>query len=478
MIKKYGLLIALMLFTVISSAQFDKSAISKVEEGKLFYTLNSSWTEAQKAEVMKQFNLDSTVWKKIKLDSAQITLDGVKWNKKTLSSNIFELSRPLNNEATYNFNWDDVLLIDESWKVMPGYVDQQSVIFGMNEFKKDQNFKYQNGKAVFFLDGYLKNKSVYIAGSFNDWDPYAKAMTKVDSGWIAEIKLTPGKYLYKYIVDGRWMTDPNNPHSDGDGQGNINSELFCPNYTFKLSAYPKARKVFLAGSFNNWNASSLKMKKYNETWQLPVYLRDGTHTYKFIVDGDWIVDPANPKLQYDGKGNTNSLLGFGEQHVFILKGYTSATKVYVTGGFADWSPEALLMEKTPEGWQLPYYMSPGNYEYKFVVDGKWITDPDNPFTTGKDEHANSLLAFKPNYIFTVNAFTDAKEVRITGDFYSWNTEGIAMIKKDGKWIFPLYLSKGKHLYKLIVGGEMVIDPSNKLWEENEYGTGNSFVWKE
>jgi len=51
-----------------------------------------------------------------------------------------------------------------------------------------------------------------------------------------------------------------------------------------------------------------------------------------------------------------------------------------------------------------------------------------------------------------------------------------MKKTSNGWEIPLYLKPGKHTYKLIVDGEWILDPDNKLWEQNEFGTGNSVVW--
>jgi hypothetical protein len=53
-----------------------------------------------------------------------------------------------------------------------------------------------------------------------------------------------------------------------------------------------------------------------------------------------------------------------------------------------------------------------------------------------------------------------------------------MKKENGGWIFTAHLSPGKHLYKFIVDGKWIIDPANKLWEQNEYGSGNSVLWIE
>ena len=56
---------------------------------------------------------------------------------------------------------------------------------------------------------------------------------------------------------------------------------------FKLYA-PQARKVSVAGSFNNWDTKSLSAKKDTKgNWCVKVSLKPGRHEYKFLVDGSW-----------------------------------------------------------------------------------------------------------------------------------------------------------------------------------------------
>lgn len=76
----------------------------------------------------------------------------------------------------------------------------------------------------------------------------------------------------------------------------------------------------LAGSFNNWNPSNLKMSKTGEGWEIPVFINEGTYFYKFVVDNQWITDPANKSWRYDADGNQNSILEIGESHIFISMG--------------------------------------------------------------------------------------------------------------------------------------------------------------
>ena len=62
--------------------------------------------------------------------------------------------------------------------------------------------------------------------------------------------------------------------------------------TFKLHA-PGAKKVSLAGSFNDWKVSAHTAKKDTKgNWSAKVNLPLGKHEYKFVVDGAWVNDPS------------------------------------------------------------------------------------------------------------------------------------------------------------------------------------------
>ena len=56
-----------------------------------------------------------------------------------------------------------------------------------------------------------------------------------------------------------------------------------------------------------------------------------------------------------------------------------ADHVYICGDFNQWRPASLRMIGNPEAglWEKRLTLPPGRYEYKFVVDGIWIHDPDS-----------------------------------------------------------------------------------------------------
>jgi hypothetical protein len=80
------------------------------------------------------------------------------------------------------------------------------------------------------------------------------------------------------------------------------------NTTFRLKGYPDAAIVALAGSFNNWNQSQFIFGKEGEEWICRIDLEPGKHAYKFIVDGNWLLDPANPDTEDDDYGVKNSVI--------------------------------------------------------------------------------------------------------------------------------------------------------------------------
>lgn len=63
-----------------------------------------------------------------------------------------------------------------------------------------------------------------------------------------------------------------------------------------------------------------------------------------------------------------------------------AKAVCIAGTFNDWNPKTTPMLATRPGqWSKELWLSPGLYEYQYVVDGRWINDPKaikstpNPF---------------------------------------------------------------------------------------------------
>jgi chromosome partitioning protein len=78
---------------------------------------------------------------------------------------------------------------------------------------------------VFFCMSAPGAKKVYVAGEFNDWRLDAAASLERDEEgiWRRRVSLLPGRYQYKYYVDGQWIVDPENPLRIVNENGIVNS---------------------------------------------------------------------------------------------------------------------------------------------------------------------------------------------------------------------------------------------------------------
>ncbi len=69
-------------------------------------------------------------------------------------------------------------------------------------------------------------QAVSVAGTFNQWDPKRTPMKKSSANhWKTSIPLAPGRYEYRFVVDGRWLSDPEAKQSVRNPYGSTNSVL-------------------------------------------------------------------------------------------------------------------------------------------------------------------------------------------------------------------------------------------------------------
>ncbi len=388
------------------------------------------------------------------------------WKVEINNAEIIVISKHLFSADNINDPSDKIYIHKDSSQNISG----ERSNFGFNRFRNKPDFESVDSLVRFYLKGNTKANRVELAGDFNGWDPTKQSMTRTDSGWIADIKLSPGKHLYKFVIDGNWVIDKDNLTKENDRMGNDNSVYYRSNFIFKLDGYRDAKKVYVAGSFNGWKETDMMMKRTTTGWVLPVYLYEGTYTYRFIADRNWFIDPANPAKLPNEFNDFNSVIQIGRPHLFKLDGFLSARKVTLAGNFNNWRDDELFMVKTPTGWELPYALGPGNYEYRLTIDGKVYKPGD-----GKD---NFFMAIEPNFTFRLKGYEHAKNVFLSGDLNNWNPQSLKMKRRGDEWIFEAHLNAGKHRYKFVVDGNWILDPGNKLWEQNEHNTGNSVLWIE
>ena len=85
--------------------------------------------------------------------------------------------------------------------------------------------KNKRKKASFSIEAPVA-KEVILLGDFNQWDPKVHPMENDGNGvWAKSIMISPGKYEYKFLIDGQWKEDPGNEQTCPNRFGTMNSIL-------------------------------------------------------------------------------------------------------------------------------------------------------------------------------------------------------------------------------------------------------------
>ncbi len=69
-------------------------------------------------------------------------------------------------------------------------------------------------------------QEVILLGDFNNWSPKKHPLKRDGNGtWNKAVMLPPGKYEYKFLVDGQWEEDPHNEQTCPNCFGTHNSVI-------------------------------------------------------------------------------------------------------------------------------------------------------------------------------------------------------------------------------------------------------------
>ena len=156
-------------------------------------------------------------------------------------------------------------------------------------------------------------KSVSVAGTFTNWQTNALTMTREADGktWSVAVRLNPGRYQYKFIVDGnRWFSDPNAPKQN-DGNGNDNSILMILPVDYALPAKRLDNTISISGllhrqepPFANLDRGQLTIAlrvRPGDIDQISLLVSGRTPVRMTETPGDSLYGLATAKLAWDGK---------------------------------------------------------------------------------------------------------------------------------------------------------------------------------
>ncbi len=91
---------------------------------------------------------------------------------------------------------------------------------------KDKSKQKIKRRRVKFSVEAAEAKEVFLMGDFNHWSLEKHPMKRDEKGlWNKTVMLSPGKYEYKFLVDGQWREDPRNDRWCPNCFGTQNSVL-------------------------------------------------------------------------------------------------------------------------------------------------------------------------------------------------------------------------------------------------------------
>ena len=104
--------------------------------------------------------------------------------------------------------------------------------------------------------------------------------------------------------------------------------------------------------------------------------------------GAWLAEaeraePVNPNAMTLATVDRD---GMPNARMVLLKGFDERGFVFYTnlGGVKGRELSATPMHKDASGWRATVSLPPGRYEYRFFVDGQWLSDPTAKETVGND----------------------------------------------------------------------------------------------
>lgn len=367
-------------------------------------------------------------------------------------------------------------------------------------------FRYKNDTA----------SQVRVAGNMTDWASGAKEMKKNDGIWELTLTLSPGNYLYKFIVgDDDWQRDPNNGNVVGDNsaftitglgdtsiQAKVNATSNLPTeiksyYTEDGSTVPKAVTYALT-SETSAKGITLGTSGDQQTVTVPDSLEEGdkftltasnkedtSETCTVTVELVSIMpDPAiTGPVTKDGKT------------IFYYYNPTADIEVYLAGSMNSWNETSQEMTYNPDTgyWTFEVSLGIGEHEYKFIVDGDWITDPLNPPPAGKENSVVKVTAEEASS--NVSPVIDGKKVTflyendkvdavyVAGTMNNWDGSApeesewkMTKNEETGYWELIKEMSAKKYAYKYVTKTGSTVDWVNDPWnKEPQEGGNNIFV---
>lgn len=370
-----------------------------------------------------------------------------------------------------------------------------------------------DGKVTFQYQGDGTEEAVQVKGSWG-WDDSSKYVTlekgadNLWTGTTTNLSLD-SSYEYGFMVTktgsttANWANDPANPTADGSNckinrnpQNNLDGSVTLYYYP-KTEAIENGKVLYrVKGSSDAYKEAVLeKDKNYTSIYSANITgLEKGTYEYKYSINGkeEEELNAVAPEFTCVGEipaedPNVKSGVADGNKVKFAYYA-PFAKEVVIAGSFNSWDSKngtkAVYNEKTGY-WEAEETLAPGIYEYKYIVDNTWLTDPCNSQTsaTGNSQFVISGLTVdvakvekgKSVELPSTGIYygTDGKEIKAEGITYTLDKEVAGVTLKDNTLAADASVEKGTVISLTATDnagnkGTVTIDVVEKLYKYTIY----------
>ncbi|UCF07038.1 MAG: glycogen-binding domain-containing protein [bacterium] len=192
---------------------------------------------------------------------------------------------------------------------------------------------------------------VHLAGTMNGWSTTATPLSRDEEGyWTVVLELGSGEHEYKFVVDGAWITDIDNPNTKSDPYGGMNSvveidskgELVSKAEARPISNTPLSARVNIGGRYLS-RTKTEKGIEDDERWRVQRPVQNVDFNFRITIS-DMV--HGYTRLRIDSERNLlqpNNISAFmDEAHIEINPAQFTLTGYYNREALSSTDPLALF----------------------------------------------------------------------------------------------------------------------------------------